>query len=497
MKRNKFGLSHYKLATMDMGNLIPLAWFEALPGDTIQQATSALIRCSPLVAPVMHPCLVRIHHWFVPNRLIWDNFEDFITGGDDGQDATAHPYIDASSVTEGSLADYLGVPVGSYTPDLRFSALPFRAYNLIYNEHYRDEDLITELTVDTGDGADTTTDTDVQRVAWGKDYFTTSRPWEQKGAQVLIPLGDAAPVTGIGIPNQNFPLSSVNVYESGGTNPTYAGARSMSNEANADKTAYIEEDPDNAGYPGVYADLSAATGIPVNDLRLALAIQRYQEARAIYGSRYVEYLRYLGVRGSDSRLQSPEFLGGGKNTIQFSEVLQTAEGTDPVGSLKGHGIAALRSNRYRRFFEEHGIVMTLASVIPKTIYAQGLHKKWSRTVKEDYFQRELQMIGEDEVYNKEVYAAHSAPDEIFAYQARYDEYRSHPSQVSGEFLSTLDHWHLARIFASDPALNQSFIECNPTKRVFASTNTDCLYVMANHSIQARRMIAKRAYNRII
>lgn len=492
MKRNKFSLSHYKLATMDMGYLVPLTWFEALPGDSIQQATSALIRVSPLVAPVMHPVTVRIHHWFVPNRLIWDDFEDFITGGEDGDDESEHPQISASAVAEGSLADYLGVPVGSYSPNLAFSALPFRAYNMIYNEHYRDQDLIDELTIDTSSGTDSTTDLDVQKVAWNKDYFTTSRPWEQKGTQVTIPLGESAPITGLGWSDGSTVGSGGTFRETGGGSRTYADYRRSDSMIIAS-----EEDPANAGYPLIQADLSEATGIPINDLRLALAIQRYQEARSMYGSRYVEYLRYLGVRGSDSRLQLPEFLAGGRNTIQFSEVLQTGEGTNPVGSMYGHGIAALRSNRYRRFFEEHGIVMSLMSVIPKTIYTQGLHKKWSREVKEDYFQKELQFIGEDEVYNKEIYADHTTPDGIFGYQARYDEYRNHPSSVSGEFLNTLDHWHMARVFSSDPALNQSFIECTPTKRVLASTGTDSLYVMANHSIQARRMLAKRAYNKTL
>lgn len=490
MKRSKFSLSHYKLLTGDMGYLMPISWFEALPGDTIQMQSSALIRFSPLNAPPMHPCTVRIHHWFVPNELIWENWPDFITGGEDGLDATVHPYIDFSAVAEGGIEDLMGVPVGNYSPDIKASALPFRAFNLIYNDHYRDQDLCDELVVDTGDGADTTTDLVLPKVAWGKDYFTTTRPWTQKGAQISIPLGDEAVVKGIGTVSGAFTGGAATLDYKGGTSEAYAATQATNLAGTR-----IGEDPDNSGYPDIYADLSTATGIPIADLRLALGLQRYQEARAVYGSRYTEYLAYLGVNSRDRRRTEPEFLGGGRNTVQFSEVL--AHDGSNTGAMYGHGISALRSNRFRKFIDEHGIVMTLMSVVPKAIYTQGLNKKWSREVKEDYFQKELQFIGEDEVYNREVYAEHTSPDDIFGYQARYDEYRSCPSSISGEFLSTLDHWHLGRIFSSDPALNNTFIECTPSKRIFQSTGTHGLYVMANHSIQARRMIAKRAYNKIL
>lgn len=484
MKRSKFSLSHYKLFTCDMGYLIPISWYEVLPGDSIQQATAALVRVSPLLAPVMHPVRVRVHHWFVPFRLIWEDWEDFITGGPDGADSSAVPYYNLSSCAEGGLLDYLGIPVAAYDPVLRVCALPNRAYNLIYNEHYRDQDLVTPIVVDLGSGGDGTTTRNLQRCGWEKDYFTTARPWEQKGAEVSIPLANDR-IKGIGINNQTFPSAGLAVYESDGTHPTYANYRSVDNSADA--YTYIEKDPDS-NYPRIRL---ADGSIALQDLRLAAAIQRYQEARAIYGSRYVEYLRYLGVRSSDARLQKPEYLGGGRQIIQFSEVLQTAEGTDPVADMKGHGLAAMRTRRWRRFFEEHGIVMTIMSVVPKTIYASGVHRSFTRLVKEDFFQKELQFIGEQAVLNKEVYAPHNTPDGVFGYQARYDEYRSLPSQIAGEFWNTLSHWHYARIFGSEPALNQAFIEADVTKRVNASSNTDCLYVMANHSVQARRMMASK------
>jgi len=483
MKRNKFSLSHYKLLTGDMGNLIPLTWYEGLPGDSIQQSTSALIRISPLLAPVMHPVRVRIHHWFVPNRLIWDDFEDFITGGEDGTSVPDHPTISAGTISESGIFDYMGIPPGTYSPVLPVSALPFRAYNMIYNEHYRDQDLVTPLTIDTTSGTDTTTDTGVEKVSWEKDYFTTARPWTQKGTEVTIPIGTSADVTSDGTGAPTFVGSSTS--STGNLLATVS-----TNNVSLSGSGWSSVDGLQWNDPKLIADLANSTGVTINDLRLALSIQRYQEARAKYGSRYVEYLRYLGVRSSDGRQNLPEYLGGGRQTISFSEVLST-DGSN-TGDMKGHGISAMRTNKYRRFIEEHGIIMTLMSVIPKTIYTSSAPRQFFREVKEDYFQRELQHIGEQEVYNKELQTDHSSPDDIFGYQARYNEYRQHPSTIAGEFRSTLDHWHYAREFSGDVTLNQSFTDATPTKRVNASSSTDAMYIMANHSIQARRMISAQS-----
>lgn len=495
MKRNKFSLSYSNLLTADMGELVPIGITEILPGDSVQHTTSVLTRCSPLLAPVMHPTQVRVHHFFVPNRLLWEDWEDFITGGPDGFDASVYPTIsldytagtpDTGSNVVGGLADYLGcVPK---IDGLEVSALPFRAYAMIFNEFYRDQDLVDPIDVSIESGADTTTNTDLLQIAWEKDYYTSARPWTQKGPEISLPLSGDAPIRGLGVTaSPSWDITSGTIRQTGGVDSTAAntsGNRWDSNDMRINQAG-------DTNYPNVFADLSAVNAANINDLRLAFALQRYEEARARWGSRYTEYLRYLGITSSDARLQRPEYLGGGRQTIQFSEVLQTAEGDDPVGELRGHGIGAMRSNRYRKFFEEHGYVVTLLSVRPKTMYMQALNRGWNRRVKEDFWQKELEHIGQQEVQNREIYADSATPEGVFGYQDRYDEYRSQFSRISGEFRETeLNFWHMARDFASEPSLNSTFVQSVPTKRIFAVQSTDVLWLMVNHSMQARRMLSR-------
>lgn len=503
MKRYKHSLSNYKLFSLDMGELVPCGLTEVLPGDSIQQATNALVRASPLLSPVMHPINCRIHHWFVPHRLVWDDWEKFITGGPDGMDASVFPTIAMPADTGfavGSLADYLGVPTGvPLASGVTVSALPFRAYAMIYNEWYRDQDLITPLVIDTTSGADSTTNLLLQNCAWEKDYFTSSRPWEQKGPAITVPLGTRANVSGLGIqPAAGFGGVGTTIKDATTAAAGEVYPFSMNQTAN---NIYIRgTEAAASGIPDVFADLTDASAVTVNVLREALALQRYEEARARYGSRYTEYLQYLGVRSSDARLQRPEYLGGGQNTIQLSEVLQTAaDGANPVGTLRGHGISSMRSNRFRRFFEEHGYVITLISIRPKTIYATGLFRHWNRRTKEDFWQKELEHIGQQEVLVKEVYAnadgAPLGPEDTFGFQDRYDEYRRQESSIGGEFrTSDLNYWHLARIFAGDTALNEDFVECVPTERTFAVPSKDVFYVMAKHQIQARRLVSEKGHS---
>lgn len=483
MKRSKHNLSHTKLLSCDMGELVPISCVEVLPGDSIMHATSLLLRAQPLLAPVMHPVDVRIHHWYVPWRLVWDEFEDFITGGPTGTSLPAWPWFNFNWAT-GQLGDYLGVPGGA---DVVQSALYVRAYQTIFNEWYRDQDLQSEVVVSKAGGHDATTSKSLQRVNWEKDYFTSARPWEQKGPAITLPLGTTAPVnrTSAAPPWTVWIGNTQN--RAAVTTDLFAGATATPYLANAGVTEVYSLDP--AG--GLVTDLSSASAITVRALRQALALQRFEEARARYGSRYTEYLRYLGVTSSDARLQRPEYLGGGRQTISFSEVLQTAPSatTGQVGTMRGHGIAAMRSNRYRRFFEEHGCIMTLLSVRPKTMYMQGLPRKYNRQAKEDYWQKELEHIGQQSIKNKEVYVAAAAPDGTFGWQDRYDEYRREENTVAGEFRNILNFWHLAREFASEPALNSTFVSCNPTERVFPVPSEDVLYIHARHNMVARRLVA--------
>lgn len=482
MKRSKFNLSHYHLLTGNMGELLPAGLVEVLPGDTFQHHTNVLIRLSPMAAPVMHGMQVRVHHWFVPHRLVWDGFEEFITGGPDGRNADTVPQITAQGPS--SLADYFGIPEAGVS----VSALPFRAYNTVFNEWYRDQDLVPEVDLSSQN---------ILKCAWEKDYFTTARPWSQKGDTVTVPLGQTAVVRGLATESSNLPTNLLNATDDSDSGMPAADYRGV--------FARIMNGAESVPYPKVYADLSAATGTNVNDLRRAFALQRFAEARARYGSRYTEYLRYLGVRPKDGRLERPEFLGGGQIQVSVSEILQTApeSGSGPgteygVGDMYGHGIAALRSNAYRRTFDEHGYVLSLLSVRPKAIYVSGVPRSLLRLDREDFFQRELQFIGQQEIWRDEVFASNDGSGRTtWGYQDRYREYREQPSSVSGEFRELLNYWHLARDFDQAPGLNASFITCDPSKRIFNVQGNDTLWVMCQHRLAARRLVAGHAAGRIV
>ena len=476
MKRHKHNLSHFRLSSFDMGKLVPVGLTEILPGDSLRVQTSALIRVAPLVAPVMHPVSVRIHHWFVPNRLIFDGWEDFISGKDL---VTEIPTVNL--LNNAGLPDHLGLPK---VTGLTVNALPIRAYNTIFNEFYRDQDLSAVLPL---------TNQSLVDASWEKDYFTICRPEPQQGEEVSIPFNvGTIPITGIGT----------------GTGPTYSPRDLLETGGNTiigaetSNQPIIQEDPDNPGFPNVYGDLSGATGgMLISDWRQSMALQRFAEARNRFGSRYTDYLRYLGVKPSDARINRPEYLGGGKQTISFSEVLQT--GPDPsggsnnaVGDLAGHGIAAIRTRPLKRFFEEHGYMLSLMSARPKTMYMDHVPRTWLRRKKDDYWQRENEIMGDQIVTNKEIWGqAQGTPveDEPFGFVPRHDDYRRHQSQVSGDFRdSTADFWHMARKFDTQPVLNETFIKCDPTDRIYADTNEPELKCMIRHRISARRLVGKNA-----
>lgn len=494
-RRNKFSLSHKVDFSCDQAEIIPCSLIEVLPGDIFRHGTSVLIRLAPMLAPVFTQLNVSVHQFYVPLRTVWSSFEDFITGGEDGMNASVHPTVTfAGGVAVGSLGDYLGIPPGFN--NLTVSALPYRCYAKIWNEWFRDQDLQAEIGLSLADGNDTTTNTALQLVNWEKDYFTSARPWEQKGPAITIPVGTTAPVTGIGV-TDGMARAAVpaNMRQADGTVmtgfSTSPGSWTPGNFGMKVNDAVVGA----SNPPQIFAKLSAVTGIPVSELRLALSLQRFEEESARYGSRYVEYLMSrFGVRSSDARLQRSEMLSRSKQVVQISEVLATAEGTNTdVGDLKGHGIGAMRGNRYLRYFEEHGFVMTLLHVQPRTMYSQGLARLWNRTDKYDYFQVETQHIGQQEILMKEIYAGAASPTATFGWQDRFDEYRRQESRIAGEFrTSTLDFWHQGRIFSSEPALNSTFVRSNPTERIFAVPSQDVLYITARHSIQARRVVAKNA-----
>lgn len=494
MKRNKHTLSHHRLTTFDLGQLVPVGLVEVLPGDTFQHSTSALVRLAPMAAPVMHPVSVRLHHFFVPHRLIWEDaggtgtFEDFITSGEDGNDNQLVP-VEPTTGASKDLLDYYGIPP---VAGVNVSTLPVTGFNAIYNEYYRDQDLAAKRV---------SNDKTVPFCAWEKDYLSSARPWPQKGPDITLPVAGQAPVKGIASGQQGYTSSQTGpVYETGGTeSTTYEPFQQIDTGVNY----YVEEDAGNPGFPGIYADLTQAEAVKINEFRKAFALQRYAEARARYGSRFTEYLRFLGIKPSDARLDRPEYLGGGKARVSISEVLQTApEGATPardygVGDLYGHGVAGLRSNRYRRFFEEHGYVHTLMSIRPKAMYLQAINRHWLRTDRETFWQRELQHIGQQEVLTNEVYASGSTGKETWGYQDRYREYREQNSLVSAEFRDILNYWHLARDFQSEPVLNQSFTDCNPSKRIFNEQTQNSLWVQIQHSLVARRLVSRNAGGKIL
>lgn len=498
MKRSKFNLSHYRLTTADMGQLVPVGLIEVLPGDTVRHSISSLIRFSPLAAPVMHRVDVRFHSFFVPHRLIWEregssgSWEDFITGGPNGDDAQTVPMLGFTApVQEGSVADYYGIPAG--TPaGFSASRLPFRGYQLIYNEFYRDQDLVAEDDRASREVAESSP----LRIAWEKDYFSGARPFQQKGPDITIPLGTSAPVLPAG-PNAS-PSFEVNGVGGQRFSQNVASSPEVDWQSPPSATGQVEWDD-----PQLIADLSNATGISVNELRKNLALQRFAEARARFGSRYTEYLAYLGVRSSDARLQRPEYLGGGRVTMNFSEVLQTApEGSTPirdygVGDMYGHGAGALRSRSYRRFFEEHGYIHTLMSVRPRAMYRNAVPRHWLKGNRNEFYQRELMQIGQQPILAGEVYSGAASQWDTFGWADRYAEYKSQPDQVSGEFASALNYWHLARDFDSEPALNQAFVECDPSKRIFNEQTQHSMWCMIQHRIAARRLVSKSGASRIL
>lgn len=450
-----------------------------------------------MLAPIMHQTSVYIHYFFVPNRILWDNWEDFITGGEDGTADPAFPvFNNLGTVTEGSLFDYLGLPTGTAIGDV--NALPTMAYNKIYNEYYRDQNLATKLTDKATDGNNSAVGLfDLQKRAWQHDYFTSALPWTQKGPEATIPLGTEAPLMygdygsgGVGTDNQlvRKPYSVDPAAYGSYINPLVTdGGAALSDSTGTDWNVDVSKSH--------AADLSDAAAASINELRRAFRLQEWLERNARGGSRYIEVIMaHFGVKSSDSRLQRPEFLGGSATPVTISEVLQTSDNaseTTPQANMAGHGVAVGQSKKVSYFCEEHGFILGLMTVMPKTAYQQGLPKIFSKFDKFDYFWPSFQSIGEQPIYNQEIYydAADSQNENVFGYTPRYAEYKYIPSSVHGEMRTSLNFWHMGRIFSSRPSLNADFVECDnaEVERIFAvNQDAENLYVYLHNHIKATR-----------
>jgi hypothetical protein len=470
--KSAFDLSHERKLSMNLGDLVPIYMDEILPGDEFEVATELMARMAPMLAPIQHRVNVYVHYFFVPNRILWEEWEDFITGGKNGNTTPTMPTLTwggaSNPVEPGDLADYLGLPLitagAAATYDV--SQLPFRAYQAIYNDYFRDETLNSEV--------DITLQSEIRAIrrrAWEKDYFTSCLPWTQRGPEVDLPITvdykDISDVVG----GDGSPTSNLTTNASGQLTSGAGGA--------------ISEDVriENLETEGFQ--------VSINELRTSSALQRWLEKQARGGYRYIEtILSHFGVRSSDSRLQRPEYLGGGRQPMVISEVLNTTGTTEaPQGDMTGHGISVGQANRFRRKFEEHGFVMGIMSVLPRTAYQQGIHRLWSRSDKTEYYWPSFANLGEQAVLNKEIY--HDATDAdynegTFGYQQRYAEYKHGCSSVHGEYKTTLDFWHMGRIFSSQPVLDGQFVTANPTNRIFAATGEEQLYVQVYNNVKARR-----------
>lgn len=488
-----FDLSHEKKLSCNMGELIPVYLEEIVPGDYFKVKTEIMLRMAPMIAPVMHRVNVYLHFFFVPNRLVWPgdesvaSWQQFITGGRQGTSVPVFPtYTPIAGSTrwgKGSLADYFGLPIfetgDPMTNPYTVSQLPFCAYNKIFYDYYRDPNLQAEVPGDWTANAGAplqSANLSIRKRAWEKDYFTSALPWPQRGPDVSVPV------------DFNYQPAEVSLTENGATVPnvtplaTNAGGFIAGGTGGA-ASFYVRNLEDDA------------VQVSINELRTSSAIQRWLEKTARGGYRYVEQLlSHFDVRSSDARLQRAEYLGGGRQPVVISEVLQTGETSaeSPQGNMAGHGYSVGTTNTFKKRFEEHGYVMGIMSVLPRTAYQQGIHKTFTRTDKLDFYFPEFANLGEQEIQNREIYwgKTDSPTTQLltFGYQQRYAEYKYGRSTVHADMRDTLDFWHLGRIFASQPVLNTSFVQADPSQRIFAveDPDTDKLWIQIYNDVKARR-----------
>lgn len=512
VNRNLFDLSHEVKMSGKFGYLYPVLLMDCLPGDTVRDTMTVFMRFAPMLAPIMHRINVTTHFFFVPNRLLTDHWENFVTGGQDGTSEPILPFIvpadlfasvGASEMQKGSLWDYFGLPVydsGTLTSTEQISVLPFRAYAKIWNDYYRDPNFDSEINLDLASQGNVTAQAILDTVlrlrqrGWQKDYFTSALPWPQRGPEVLMPLSGTGTVTY---------LPQSNLYENDG-DPAVAGALSA-------VAVGLESRLRSAGAAGTdlrIQNIDEVTidnsDITINDLRRSVAIQKWLENNARGGGRYVEQIQsHFNQRVPDYRLQRAEYLGGGRQPVQISEVLSTTDtATVPVGDMAGHGISVGKSNRFTYKCAEHGFVIGIISIMPETAYQQGIERLWSRTSRYHYGWPELANLGEQEILSKEVYysfdaAADDDNQEVFGYIPRYSEYKFKNDRVAGDFRDTLAFWHEGRIFTDRPILDELFTTMyedgsgsngeESYRRIFAvQDGTDYLWMQLFHRLTAKR-----------
>jgi hypothetical protein len=461
IERSSFDRSHGVKTTFDAGYLVPILVDEALPGDTFNTNVTAFARMATPIFPIMDNLYMDTHFFAVPVRLIWDNWKKFngeqVDPGDSIDYTVPTMTAPGAGYSNQTLHDYFGIPTG--VGGLEHNSLWHRAYNLIYNEWFRDQNLQDSVQVDKGDGPDTYTNYTLLKRGKRHDYFTSCLPWPQKGDSVDLPLGTNAyikydTISGSTTADNTFVVAEkdTNDYWSYGTTlGSYSGGV-----------------PDPSTH-NLYADLSDATAATINQLREAFQIQKLLERDARGGTRYTEIVKsHFGVTSPDARLQRPEYLGGGSTPVNVTPIEQTSstDATSPQGNLAAMATVSITNHGFSKSFTEHCVILGLVSVRADLTYQQGLNRMFSRQTRYDFYWPALSHIGEQAVLNKEIYAqGTSADDNIFGYAERYAEYRYKPSMITGKFRSndaaSLDAWHLSQEFSSLPGLNSTFIEENP------------------------------------